>query len=778
MTQRSPAPPTEPGGRLRVFISYSREDIDFAEQLVAALELTGFDVMLDRHGITGGEDFQRRLGTLVREADTVVFVLSPHSASSPMCAWEVTEASRLGKRIIPILCRALQRSDPPPALKNLDYIFFYAEPKVIGSGFGHGLVRLVTALNTDLEWLREHTRLLARATEWDLAGRVDNRLLSGPDIGLAKDWASRRPKGAPEPTTLHLDYIRASETAADLRLNAERQRLDEITRIQSEREAALKTAEAAQQEKAIASRRLLQRTRAGLAVAVSLALIACIAGLYAWTNQQTANEQRGRAERNLAAVTDALAILDNEADPKRIAQNFFNLAHNYLSQDRYDEAITLYQRSLAIAEKQFGPQSEEVASARTQTGIVFTKIKKYDQAEALLKEALLYHESNPSADPQAVPTILAALAEIYRAQGRSAEADAANARARQVALANAADMVPVFFATDRGRVLVGGKLDYNDDRVRRLELGKADVSVPKIHESPRLERPWSIKVPLLDVGLYEEAEDPRKHFVIQAVQPLSRSSFVDAAKERATGSRRYPGHILVFIHGPATSFQAALFRTAHLAYNLRFDAAPMLYSWPAAASATSYIRDRESATQAEPYLRDFLLWLPTATGASKISIIAYSTGARPLLSVLRNLRLATDSLPIEELILVAPDVDRDVFEPIGRQLRGVAKGITLYVSGADRTLTSTRGLTAGISRAGEMSEGSAPTIIPGIDTIDVTAIGGENLGLSQSSYAPRSALIGDIERLLATGARPPDIRSPELERVQTSDGLYWRYTAR
>ena len=89
-------------GKLRVFISYSRDDLDFADQLDAALDACGFECVIDRHGISGGEDWKRRLGNLISEADTVVFVLSPTSARSEICAWEVEEAARLGKRILPV----------------------------------------------------------------------------------------------------------------------------------------------------------------------------------------------------------------------------------------------------------------------------------------------------------------------------------------------------------------------------------------------------------------------------------------------------------------------------------------------------------------------------------------------------------------------------------------------------------------------------------------------------------------------------------------------------
>src|SRR5262249_12970921 len=101
-------------GKLRVFISYSRDDLYFANQLDAALKAYGFDCSIDREGISGGEEWKQRLSNLIRDADTVVFVLSPTSARSEICAWEVEEAARLGKRILPVNCRPLKGVSPPP----------------------------------------------------------------------------------------------------------------------------------------------------------------------------------------------------------------------------------------------------------------------------------------------------------------------------------------------------------------------------------------------------------------------------------------------------------------------------------------------------------------------------------------------------------------------------------------------------------------------------------------------------------------------------------------
>jgi TIR domain len=98
--------------KLRVFISYSRDDLTFADQLDAALGLHDFKIVTDRHMISGGEEWKRRLGSMIRHPDTVVFVLSPSSANSAICAWEVEEALRLGTCIIPVLPRSLEGVRP------------------------------------------------------------------------------------------------------------------------------------------------------------------------------------------------------------------------------------------------------------------------------------------------------------------------------------------------------------------------------------------------------------------------------------------------------------------------------------------------------------------------------------------------------------------------------------------------------------------------------------------------------------------------------------------
>src|SRR5210317_838137 len=147
-------------GRSKVFISYARADLAFTDELAAALDMSAdFEILLDRVGIGHGEEWRKRLSRLIVECDTMVFVLSPDSVSSEVCAWEIEEARRLSKRIIPVLWRAVDFASVPADLSAINAVPFTDQHAV------SGLPKLVNALKSDLAWLREHTRLGERAME-------------------------------------------------------------------------------------------------------------------------------------------------------------------------------------------------------------------------------------------------------------------------------------------------------------------------------------------------------------------------------------------------------------------------------------------------------------------------------------------------------------------------------------------------------------------------------------------------------------------------------------
>lgn len=339
------------------------------------------------------------------------------------------------------------------------------------------------------------------------------------------------------------------------------------------------------------------------------------------------------------------------------------------------------------------------------------------------------------------------------------------------------DVVPVYYGTDRGREHRVERALYNGERARRLELGQAQVTVPKTHQVPKVERPWTYRLPFTQIVLYREREDPRRHFTLKDVRSLTKEEFLIAVRERLGRSSTYKDHALVFVHGFNVGFDAALFRTAQIAYDLKFDGAPFLYSWPSKGTIgiNDYPHDRESSGQAEPFLRAYLEMIVKETGATSATIIAHSMGNQLLLPVLRGLKeSASAGLNISQVIMAAPDVDRHGFENFAKEIAQSMRSMTLMAASNDIALGISRRFWGGIPRAGDVPA-TGPIVVEGVDTIDITSLSTELFSLNHSGYAEKSVLLSDIQALMQTGLRPPDKRVPALERIKAQQGDYWRY---
>jgi hypothetical protein len=116
--------------KARIFISYSRNDMAFADRLDEALNARGFEPLIDRTEIYAFEDWWKRIQALIVKADSIVFVLSPDSVSSDICRREVAFAASLNKRFAPIVCRQVDIATVPDELSRLNFIFFDDEERL------------------------------------------------------------------------------------------------------------------------------------------------------------------------------------------------------------------------------------------------------------------------------------------------------------------------------------------------------------------------------------------------------------------------------------------------------------------------------------------------------------------------------------------------------------------------------------------------------------------------------------------------------------------------
>jgi WD40 repeat protein/tetratricopeptide (TPR) repeat protein len=207
---------TGTGAKAKVFISYSRRDLSFADRLDAALRARGFEPLIDRTEIYAFEDWWQRIQALIAQADTIIFVLSPDAAQSDVCAKEVAFAATLNKRLAPLVYRRVNADAVPESLRRFNFIFADDENR-----FDASMDQLAEALLTDIGWIRKHTEFAEAARRWSAAGRPGPRglLLRSPLLEEAERWIASRPSGAPPPTEGTQALIAESRKAATQRRN-------------------------------------------------------------------------------------------------------------------------------------------------------------------------------------------------------------------------------------------------------------------------------------------------------------------------------------------------------------------------------------------------------------------------------------------------------------------------------------------------------------------------------------------------------------------------------
>ena len=192
-----------------VFISYSRSDKVFVETLRHALADRGKEIWIDWQDIPPTSQWMLEIFAAIAAADAMIVVLSPRAAVSATCRREMAHAAELGKRMIPVVCEPVDADAFPESVRSVQWIDLTAEPTNAAK-----LDSVVHAIDADLEWVREHTRLLQRANEWQQRNRNTGLLLRGAALEDAQNWLARAAQKEPKPTATQIELIVTSRTHA------------------------------------------------------------------------------------------------------------------------------------------------------------------------------------------------------------------------------------------------------------------------------------------------------------------------------------------------------------------------------------------------------------------------------------------------------------------------------------------------------------------------------------------------------------------------------------
>jgi hypothetical protein len=123
-----------------LFISYSRRDLAAVRAVVSDLEQSGHEAWFDRE-LRGGQVWWDVLCEQIRSCETFVVAVSPNQLASKACGAELSYATALGRRILPILIGETNLDLAPPSISSR-HVVDYRERTT------ENAIALVTALQS------------------------------------------------------------------------------------------------------------------------------------------------------------------------------------------------------------------------------------------------------------------------------------------------------------------------------------------------------------------------------------------------------------------------------------------------------------------------------------------------------------------------------------------------------------------------------------------------------------------------------------------------------
>lgn len=478
------------------------------------------------------------------------------------------------------------------------------------------------------------------------------------------------------------------------------------------------------------------------------------------------------------------AVRSPETTPEEKVALLADLARLRLEHEDFADAGEAFELRAELMARLNGALAPELASLYAAASDAYAKIGNTSKALSLAESALRIDSAYYECDAEMIARDHARIADVLTALGDTARAEeerrlAADSAARcaqagpgsrgvevttefATTTSDSFARVKVFYATDRVPTGSDRPNDFYGGGRGELGYGELEVTVPRVHKPGEVEAPSITK--------FEWTENPERHFVLSKITTMDGPEMF--ASMRATLAERKSDEAFVFVHGYNVAFSDAAKRTAQIAYDLNFEGAPILYSWPSAASMLSYTRDEAVVRLSARHLLRFLDEVVAMSGAKRINLIAHSMGNRALADALELLATrragAGETEPLfDQAIFAAPDEDAQLFAEMLTTVRPVVRRMTLYGSENDSALRASQRLHGEERRAGQA--GDAILIADPVDSIDMTVLGEDMLG--HGYFASSTSALTDILWLFWRDS-PPDKRCG-MDTRDEPKGRFW-----
>lgn len=243
------------------------------------------------------------------------------------------------------------------------------------------------------------------------------------------------------------------------------------------------------------------------------------------------------------------------------------------------------------------------------------------------------------------------------------------------------------------------------------------------------------------------------------------SGLLDALEISADG--RPP---LLYTHGFHIDFEKGCRRATLLQENAGQEGRFLWFSWPSDGSLFNYTHDEADLYWSVPDLAATIARMADRFGATPVNLAGHSLGGRGMILALYELAYSRPDLRLGDLVLLAPDMDFDIFRKMLPRIRPLVRGITVYVAQGDRPLGLSEEV-HGYPRLGQSGNDVASLV--GVEVIDVSDL--PMMSPTGHLYHIYNPDVGaDIEQLLNEGKRAGARRAllrdgPNLWRLQRAE---------
>jgi esterase/lipase superfamily enzyme len=298
---------------------------------------------------------------------------------------------------------------------------------------------------------------------------------------------------------------------------------------------------------------------------------------------------------------------------------------------------------------------------------------------------------------------------------------------------------------------------FNGERAAEVSYAAITVSIPPDGSRKVGEVQWPAVLP----------GDPRRDFVTVSADYLERQAFTAAIAAMAKRTGR--GKVLVFVHGFNNRFDDAVYRFAQIVHDSKVPVIPVLFTWPSRGEVRlrAYTYDRESANYSRDALESLLNMLVNYPGISEVNLLAHSMGNWIALEALRGRSIRSGQTAgsaradkLKNVMLVAPDVDVDVFRTQIQRMGTARPRIALFVSQDDQALSLSRDIWGGVARLGDVDPTQEPYRSEferdGILVFDLTKLETPGDNAHDRAFEDVTSVMGMIRRRLSDGQAMTD----------------------